>query len=368
MCHVPRCRGSSLPLSELTQLSTRLALASLAVDQPMGQQVYEQEIVHRAPAELGTGWVVEDVRVRTLRSPLEGSARVPSRLLTRSSPSVRRAAGRLLYRNHEVVHRLDLRLPPGPAPEILTVHDVVGWRFPDEASPPGDAGATARRAAAVVCPSHFSAEEVRSVLGVEAPVVIHNGVDSRFFDAHVMDETALAGLGVRPPYVLHAGGCTARKNLEGLAAAWANLEPSRHGTSLVLMGPTDQRRNRLFDPLPGTVRLGRVDDATALGVLAAASALVVPSLYEGFGLPALEGLAAGVPVVAARRSSIPEVCGDDALLVEPDGHGLAEGIEAALSGGVEIAAMVERGRVRARLFTWEASVAAHANVWRSVVD
>jgi glycosyltransferase involved in cell wall biosynthesis len=134
------------------------------------------------------------------------------------------------------------------------------------------------------------------------------------------------------------------------------------------MGPTDQRRNRLFDPLPGTVRLGRVDDATALGVLAAASALVVPSLYEGFGLPALEGLAAGVPVVAARRSSIPEVCGDDALLVEPDGHGLAEGIEAALSGGVEIAAMVERGRVRARLFTWEASVAAHANVWRSVVD
>jgi glycosyltransferase involved in cell wall biosynthesis len=98
--------------------------------------------------------------------------------------------------------------------------------------------------------------------------------------------------------------------------------------------------------------------------MAAASAVVVPSVYEGFGLPALEGMAVGVPVVAVRRSSLPEVCGDAAYLVEPDAGALAEGLVAALDGGPETEAVVARGRLRAPLFTWEASVAAHAALWR----
>ena len=107
-----------------------------------------------------------------------------------------------------------------------------------------------------------------------------------------------------------------------------------------------------------------MDDSTARGVMAAASAVVVPSIYEGFGLPALEAMAVGVPVVAARRSSLPEVCGDAAYLVEPDPAGLAEGLLAALDGGADVEAMVARGRHRAERFTWEASVSAHAAVRR----
>ncbi len=248
---------------------------------------------------------------------------------------------------------------------MLTVLDVVPWRFPDEGLPPSDAAATARRAAVVICPSHFSASEITAQLGVAHPVVIPLGVNREFFASTPLSENELDDLGIRVPFILHAGGCTLRKNLAGLAAAWPLVRAARPDTMLALMGPPNERRDRLFAELPGTVRSGRVDDETVRGVMAAAAAVVVPSTYEGFGLPALEGMAAGVPVVVARRSSLPEVCGDAAYLVEPDGPGLAEGLLAALERGADTEAMIERGRRRAAEFTWEASATAHATLWRS---
>lgn len=346
-------------------MTTRLAIATLAVGLPMGQQVYESELGRRASAELGPDWKVDRIVVRTLRSPLPGTVRIPSRLLIGASPALRRGAGRVIYRGQEIVHRMDLRLPPAPRPEVLTVHDIVPFRFPDEGRMPSDAVITARRAAVVICPSQFAADEVASGLGVASPVAIHNGVDDRFFGASPLPEAELEARGIRPPFVVHAGGCTERKNLAGLADAWPRVRSARPDATLVLIGPEDDRRNRLFDPLAGTVRLGRVDDATVQGLMAASAAVVVPSTYEGFGLPALEAMAVGVPVVAAARSSLPEVCGDAAYLVEPDGPDLAEGVVAALEGGPDTRSMIERGRVRAKSFTWEASVAAHAAVWRA---
>ena len=347
-------------------MTRRLALASLSVGQPMGQQVYERELEARAQAELGSDWSVDVIGVRSLRSPSPGTVRLPSALLIDAPAALRRAAGRVIYRGHDVVHRLDLRLPPAPEPEVLTVHDVVQWRFGDEGTPMADAASSTRRAVAVICPSQFSADEVAAVLGVSGPITIHNGVHRRFFDAIPMTDTALGAFGITRPFVLHAGGCTERKNLAGLAAAWPLVHSVHPAAMLVLMGPADERRDRLFGPLPSTSRIGRVNDDDALGIMAAAAAIAVPSTYEGFGLPALEGMALGVPVVAADRSSLPEVCGDAALLVEPDGGGIADGLIAALDGGPDIAALVKRGRVRAKGYSWDASAATHAEVWRSM--
>ncbi len=334
----------------------------------MGQQVYERELVGGAATALGSGgspWEVDHFEITSLRSRMPADARIPSFVFTSPSSSVRNGVGRILYRKYDIVHRLDLRLPPAPHPEILTILDVVPWRFPDEGHPSSDAAASARRADVVICPSDFSAAEVTETLGVTETVTIPLGVSPEFRSAEPLSEERLRTLGIRVPFVLHAGGCTDRKNLAGLAEAWSLLHQDRPDVTLVLMGPSNERRDRLFAPLPSTVRTGWVDDATARGIMAAASAVVVPSLYEGFGLPALEGMAVGVPVVAARRSSLPEVCGDAAYLVEPDGRGLALGLEAALDGGSDTADMVARGRRRAGEYTWQRSLQAHAAIWRS---
>ena len=79
----------------------------------------------RAAGDLGEDWSVSDVTVRTLRSPWPGTVRMPSWLLADAPPGLRRAAGRVIYRGHDLVHRFDLRLPPAPGPEVLTIHDVV---------------------------------------------------------------------------------------------------------------------------------------------------------------------------------------------------------------------------------------------------
>jgi len=271
-----------------------------------------------------------------------------------------------MYPRGAVVHRMNLELPPAPL-DVITLHDVVAWKFPDESRPVSAAAAEVQRAAAVICVSHFTAGEAVELLGIVNPIVVHNGVDERFFDAAPASSSSLAALGVEGHYVLAAGGASRRKNLEGLSAAWQKVHSSRPDLTLVLSGPEHPRRTQLFAGVPGVKLVGRLPDEVIPGLIAAAAAVVVPSLYEGFGLPALEGMAAGVPVVAARTSSLPEVVGDGGILVEPTPDELAQGILWAVSRDADIEAMVEIGRRRSREFTWERSAASHARVWASLV-
>lgn len=349
----------------------RLTIATTATAVPMGAQAYQRHIASRAAAALdeladpGEHWQVRNVVARSLRSPLPGTLRLPMGWLRGASPRARAAVGRVAYAGGGLVHRMDLELPPAPL-EVVTLHDVVAWRWADESAPVASAAQELRRVAAVVCVSAFTAAEAVELLGLDDPVVVPNGVEDRYFGAPPLPADALAALGVEGPFVLTAGGASGRKNLGALAEAWPRVQAVRPDVTLVLAGPPHPRRTELFGSLPGVRLVGRVADDVLPGLYAAASVVVVPSLVEGFGLPALEGMATGVPVVASNRSSLPEVVGDGGLLVEPTGAALAEAVLDVLAGGADVEAMAARGLERARGFTWEASAQGHASVWRSV--
>jgi len=336
----------------------------------MGAQVYQEQVAARAQSALDAvddlPWTVRRVIARSMRSPLAGTRRLPLTAVTRADPRTRRLIGRALYGANGVTHRMNLELPPAPRAEIVTLHDVVAWRFPDESAPVAAAPEELRRAAAVICVSEFTAQEAHDLLGLEGMHVIPNGVDEHFFDAAPLPPGERASLGLPELFVLHAGGAAQRKNLDALAAAWPTVRRERPELSLVLTGPPHPRRRDLFAGLEGAVLAGRLPDDVMPRVLASAQAVVVPSTYEGFGLPALEAMAARVPVVAAATSSLPEVIGAGGLLVAPDAAAIAEGLLAVTSGDAAIGRMIAVARARADDFTWERCVAAHARVWTSV--
>jgi glycosyltransferase involved in cell wall biosynthesis len=223
----------------------------------------------------------------------------------------------------------------------------------------------ARRARLVVTPSAFSRDEVVSLLGVpEARVrVVPGGVDERFSPAADAGAARRAlGLGDKA-YVLTVASRTARKNLGVLEVAAARL--AARGMELVAAGG-DRPQFRDEDRVRGGIRaLGHVDDDLLPGLYAGAAAFVLPSLYEGFGLTALEALAAGVPVVASDRGALPEVCGTAARLVDPtDPTAVADALEEVLDDPEPWRAA---GPPRAAPLTWDATARAMDALLRELV-
>jgi glycosyltransferase involved in cell wall biosynthesis len=311
--------------------------------QPMGMELAEQRLL-RALREL----------------PLEVEHRVVGRRAARASA---KAAGArwcpsttLAARGADVVHLAGLELRPPRGRFLLTVHDLAPLRFDDEGSLPPWAADSVGRAELVLCPSRFTASELHSLLGVpeEKLHVVGGGTGLDPKGAEPLSERELAGLGIGTPFVLRCGGYTTRKNVRLLLDAWRLVDSP---ATLVLAGPPQRARDELT--LDGRVVLLDYAPAQLLErLLRSAAALVSTSTYEGFGMPVLEALTAGTPVVATRTPFTEEVAGDAAFLVDADPAAVAAAIERVLAG--------ERRAGAAPSFSWARTANAVAEAYAAV--
>jgi glycosyltransferase involved in cell wall biosynthesis len=246
--------------------------------------------------------------------------------------------------------------PAASRRNVVVIHDAAALRHPEAYSRAFVAyhrhvlPLLARRARLVLTPSAFSRDELVEVLGADPArvLVVPEGVDERFRPG--VDPAATRDrYGLDRPYALVVGTVSDRKNLAALQPVARSL--GERGIELVLAGSD---RGYLRGAVPGVRRLGYVDEALLPGLYAGARLVVMPSRYEGFGLPCLEAMAAGVPLVAARAGALPEVCGDAAVLVELDRPGELTAAAVTVATDARLrAALRVAGIVRAAQFTWE---------------
>jgi glycosyltransferase involved in cell wall biosynthesis len=270
-------------------------------------------------------------------------------------------------------------------PVVLTIHDVSYERHPEWYPYRRDwmrrtfYRRSARAARHILTDSEFSASEIAAAYRIPAArmTVVPLGVSSRSFGP--TDDSAACDLPteVATPFLLHVGDLHERRNLGMIVEAM--FEARRHfgsaaALSLVLAG-VDRGVGDALCALAeeqgardAVVQLGPVDEPLLRGLYHGATALVYPSLYEGFGLPLLEAMASGTPVIASRAASIPEVVGDAGMLIDPDdGPGWADAIVKVVNDEHLREQLRTRGLTRASTFTWERTARMTAEVYRRVL-
>ncbi len=275
-----------------------------------------------------------------------------------------------------IFHSPNFVLPPASARTVLTVHDLSFLRVPQCAEPSLRAylscvvPRSVAQADRVLADSHNTKADVVELLGApeEKVDVVPAGVEDRF--RPIADTRQLEAvrrkynLGSRP-FILSVGTLEPRKNFSGLMEGYALLRKmGQYPHRLVIAGGRGWLYEGIFDTAR---RLQLGDDVHFAGFVAdedlpalynLADLFAFPTLYEGFGLPALEAMACGTPVVTATNSCMPELVGDAALLVEAtDVAGLAEAMGRVLTDSALRESLAARGLARARLFTW--TQAAH---------
>ena len=279
-------------------------------------------------------------------------------------------------------------LPPlTPCRSVVTIHDCIHLRFPQYLpSRIGYAYARAslwtatHRAARVITVSEASKRDILRYFRVpESRIdVIYNAIDDRFWEAPTPDamERVRQRYQLTAPFILYAGNIKPHKNLERLIEAFHLLrqDESLRDVQLLIIGDEISKYQMLRravhrHQLHKHVRFfGFVTDETLAALYRLADVFVFPSLYEGFGLPPLEAMASGTPVVTSNVSSLPEVVGDAALMIDPyEPQAIADAIRRVLVEPELRATLRTRGLARAREFSWERSIRRVRQIYDEVL-
>jgi glycosyltransferase involved in cell wall biosynthesis len=297
-----------------------------------------------------------------------------------AGPRLERSLGAL-----DVTHLLQPFPPVRTAcPQVVTVHDLFTrehpewYRWLDRWSYERSFALLARRAARVVVPSHYVAERVRQMLPVDPSrvLVVPLGVSGVFsaLEGEAPVAQACRRFGVTPgTYAVCVGAVSTRKNVVTLVRAAASLPAP--GLPLVMIGPNGHGSEAVdaeiarLDGRARVIRTGYLPDQDTAALVRGAAVLVHPALGEGFGFVPLEAMAAGTPVIAARISSVPEIVGEAAVLVdEPtDPAAWARALTEVVQDEKRRAALITAGAERVKQFSWEKTARRMIEVYRDAI-
>lgn len=301
--------------------------------------------------------------------------RSPYRRIPLSFPALARRERAALAHSHYFV------APRMPCPSVVTVHDISYARAPELFSRRDRTllrfvRGSVRRAARVIAVSEFTRGDAGELYGLDPGkiVAIPNGVGAAFHPVEGAKERVFHRFGIDRPYVLCVGALQPRKNVPLAIEAYAQVAGRGTDCEFVVAGGDRGGRLDVLDAilrtgLTGRIHLvGRVEDEELPALYSGARALIFPSLYEGFGLPALEAMACGTPVVASNTTGLAEAVGDAALTVDPrSADELAEAVRRVLDDSELSDRLVAAGLARAAEFSWERTARATAAVYRDLL-
>jgi glycosyltransferase involved in cell wall biosynthesis len=284
----------------------------------------------------------------------------------------------------DLVHHPRALVPFEPGldvPMVVTIHDVLALSMPQYFSAliaqrfKRLARRSAQRAARVITDSDHSRGEIVEHLGVEPErvEVIPLGVEPRFRPAEPAPGWLRKRFGIDRPYILSVGTLEPRKNLAGVIAAFERCNGFGGEVALVVVGgrgwktaPIDSAVKRTTTRLIAT---GYVEDEELVGLYAGATCFVFPSFGEGFGFPVLEAMACGTAVITSDRTSIPEIAGEAAVLVDPSSsEALSAAIDDVVRNEDRRSELRRSGLERSRRFSWAACAERTAAAYRAALD
>lgn len=268
-------------------------------------------------------------------------------------------------------------LVPGRRPTVVTVHGVASRWIKGVRSPANEAvwrfrvGRAISSADHVITVSNSSATDIQEVFNVSPDriTVIPHGIDISKFSTPTEISPELAE-SIPERFALYLGNIEPRKNLDALVEAFNHSAISALGVPLIIAGQPAWDFKKTMESIQASANvrhIGFVSDSDRTALMQRCSLFLFPSLYEGFGFPVLEALAAGAVVASSRKGSLEEVAGPSLVLGELNSVGLVNGIKEALTNDDKRSACVEQGRTWATGFSWNESVRAHVDVYESLL-